>query len=233
LMSTEETSTGLTKTTRGAQTKALILETALELFKERGYEQTTMRAIADRAGVALGNAYYYFKSKEHLIQAFYLRMHDELLVAARPILDEEDDFRTRLHLVLRATVATMEQYHQFAAVLFKTAADPASPLNPFSPESFEARSQSIILFDEVVAGSKGRMPKDLRAEMGYLLWLYHMGIVLFWIHDQSTGRARTYRLVDRTVEIVVRLINLAGNPLMRPLRKSALRLIAELKEDIA
>jgi len=40
-----------------------------------------MRAIAERAGVALGNAYYYFGSKEHLIQAFYDRTHVEHLAA--------------------------------------------------------------------------------------------------------------------------------------------------------
>src|SRR5579863_6095056 len=100
----EEINAGVTKTSRGAQTKALILETALDLFKERGYEQTTMRAIAEKAGVALGNAYYYFKSKEHLIQAFYIRLQDELIIAARPILDREKDFKGRLLQVLRAAV---------------------------------------------------------------------------------------------------------------------------------
>src|SRR5262249_61561005 len=77
------------KTSRGEQTRALILETALDLFKENGYEETTMRAIAQRAGVALGNAYYYFRSKEHLIQAFYGRTHQELAGAARSILERE------------------------------------------------------------------------------------------------------------------------------------------------
>ena len=52
---------------RGEQTRQLILETALRLFRERGYAETTMRAIAKEAGVAVGNAYYYFDSKEHLI----------------------------------------------------------------------------------------------------------------------------------------------------------------------
>ena len=44
------------KTSKGDQTKALILETALEMFRERGYDETTMRAIAQKAGVSLGNA---------------------------------------------------------------------------------------------------------------------------------------------------------------------------------
>jgi AcrR family transcriptional regulator len=56
------------KTVKGDQTKALILETALEMFRERGYDETTMRAVAQKAGVSLGNAYYYFHSKEYLIR---------------------------------------------------------------------------------------------------------------------------------------------------------------------
>ena len=64
-------------TQKGDQTKALILETALEMFRENGYEQTTMRAIAEKANLSLGNAYYYFPSKEYLIQAFYRRTHEQ------------------------------------------------------------------------------------------------------------------------------------------------------------
>ena len=70
-------------TNKGGQTKAAILQAALDMFQESGYEETTMRAIAERAGVSLGNAYYYFHSKEHLIQAFYHRTHEEHLEACR------------------------------------------------------------------------------------------------------------------------------------------------------
>src|SRR5215471_20002736 len=102
------------KTSKGEQTRALILETALDLFKENGYEETTMRAIAARAGVALGNAYYYFRSKEHLIQAFYGRTHAELAQAARPILDQETTLKDRLMGVTRANLDLIEPYHRFA-----------------------------------------------------------------------------------------------------------------------
>ena len=66
-----------TKTTKGAETRARILEAALALFREKGYDATTMRGVAERAGVSLGNAYYYFESKEHLLHAFYDRMSRE------------------------------------------------------------------------------------------------------------------------------------------------------------
>lgn len=218
------------KTPKGDQTRALILQTALEIFRERGYEQTTMRAIADKAGVALGNAYYYFRSKEHLIQAFYQTMHDEHLAVALPALDQNETFKSRLLTVVRLKIKTMKPYHQFAGVLFKTAADPQSPLNPFAEEANPVREASIQLFEKVVEGSKARIPKDLRAELPYLLWVYHMGIILFWIHDRSPKHRRTYRLIDRTVEMVDRMVHLASNPFMRPLRKHALSLVDELRD---
>jgi AcrR family transcriptional regulator len=220
------------KTQKGDQTKALILETALGIFHERGYEETTMRAIADKAGVSLGNAYYYFHSKEYLIQAFYQRLHDEHLAAALPALEKKDSLKARLLTVMRLRIDLMNPYHQFAGVLFKTAAHPESPLNPFSDESDPVRQQSIELFAKVIEGTKARIPKDLKTELPYLLWVYQMGIVLFWIHDPSPHHRRTYRLIDHTVDLLDKLIHLASNPFMRPLRKQALRLVDEIRAAV-
>lgn len=219
-----------TKTQKGEQTKALIVNTALELILKHGYEKTTMRAIAEKAGVSLGNAYHYFPSKDHLIQGFYHRTHDEHLAASLPALEKESDLKSRLLAVMRLKISTLEPYHHFAGVLFKTAADPHSPLNPFAHDSARVRRDSIQLFEDLVAKSKARIPADLRAELPYLLWLYHMGIILFWIHDSSLKQARTYRLIDRTVDLLDKLISLASNPLMRPVRKRALGLVEELRE---
>ena len=58
---------------KSVRTRSAIIDAALRLFRERGYEATTMRAIAAEAGVSVGNAYYYFESKEQLIQGFYDR----------------------------------------------------------------------------------------------------------------------------------------------------------------
>ena len=72
------------RTPKAAQTRAAILATALRLFREDGYDRTTMRAVAQGAGVSLGSAYYYFASKEHLVQAFY----DELLAEHQAAVEE-------------------------------------------------------------------------------------------------------------------------------------------------
>ena len=219
----------VSRTSKGEQTRALILETALELFREQGYERTTMRAIAERGGLALGNAYYYFRSKEHLIQAFYARSHDEHLAAAGPILARERGLAARLRGVVLAKIKTSEPYHRFSGILFKTAADPRSPLSPFSAESNPVRQQSTALFAAVLEGSDVRVPADLAAELPNLLWLYQMGVILFWIHDVSPGRVRTHRLIDHSVNLVAGAIGLASNPLLRPLRQRTLRLLADLR----
>jgi AcrR family transcriptional regulator len=221
-----------TKTPKGEQTKALILNTALEMLHERGYENTTMRAIAEGAGVSLGNAYHYFGSKDHLIQAFYHRTHEDHLRASLTALQKESSLKARLLSVMRLKIDTLEPYHEFAGVLFQTAADPHSPLNPFAHASAPVRHDSIKLFEDLVADTKARIPNDLRAELPYLLWLYHMGIILFWIHDSSRKRARTYRLINQTVDLLDKLISLASNPLLRPVRQKALRLVIELREDL-
>jgi AcrR family transcriptional regulator len=219
------------KTRKGEQTRAQILETALQLFRERGYEETTMRAIAEAAGVAVGNAYYYFRSKEHLIQAFYERSHDEHLQACRDLLAKETDLRARLHGVLRAKIDTSMPYHRFSAVLFKSAADPKSPLNPFSSESSALRERVTQLFAEVLEGSRTRIGNaKLREELPHLLWTYQMGIILFWIHDASPECGRTYRLIDHTVKIIVRLITLIDLPPFRPLLWTTLELLKDLRE---
>ena len=92
------------------------------------------------------------------------------------------------------------------------------------------RERATALFREVVEGSSLRVSLDLKRQLPHLLWLYQMGVILFWIHDRSPGSARTHQLIERTVEIVCRLIRLANFPLFRPLIKSTLDLLAELRE---
>ena len=217
------------RTLKGTRTRSLILDTALELFRKHGYQETTMRAIAHEANISLGNAYYYSKSKEHLIQAYYARSHDDHLVASAEALADQTDLRQRLVGVLKAKIDSSMPYHRFAGQLFKTAADPESPLSPFSDESAPVRLEATELMREVVEGSSAKVPASLAAELPNLLWLYTMGIILFWIHDTSEDCRRTHALIDRTADIVVKLIGLARLPPLRPLVRITLRLFEELR----
>jgi AcrR family transcriptional regulator len=220
-------------TIKAERTRAAILESALSLFRERGFEATTMRDVARRAGVSAGNAYYYFGSKDHLVQGFYAESHADHLALCEQALARTTDLEERLLAVFKTKLETSEPYHRFAGQLFQVAADPKSPLHPFSEESRPVREECIELMARVIDGSKLKVPKDLRAELPYLLWLHLMGIVLFWIHDESPGRRRSHRLAERTAAIVAKLVALASNPLLRPLRRTVLDLLADLRADLA
>jgi AcrR family transcriptional regulator len=209
-------------------TKALILDTALRLFAERGYERTTMRAVATEAEVSVGNAYYYFDSKEHLVQGFYYRIGDMHVQASREILAGEQEFGARLQGVLHKWLEVAAPYHQFGSQFFKNAADPASPLSPLSPESAPARDAAIGLMREVVDGSTAKMDPLLRPELPELLWLYQMGIVLYWVHDRSPGCTRTRTLLDRTVPLISRAVNLSRLRVLRPLILDAIPVVKDL-----
>jgi AcrR family transcriptional regulator len=212
-------------TPRAEQTRAAIVAAALDLFRERGYDAATMRAIAANAGVSTGNAYYYFSSKEELIQEFYARNQAEHLAACRDVLAAETDLAARLRGTLRAQVTVMAPYHEFAATLYKYAAEPTSPLSPFSPQSSPARQASIALFRSVVDGSRARMSQDVRERLPELLWLYSLGITLYWVHDKSAGCDRTFQLIDATVPVVTQLVSASRLPVLRNALADLLKVI--------
>src|ERR1700689_4807307 len=57
-------------------TRERILDVALELFSEQGYEQTSLREIADRLGVTKAALYYHFERKEDILLELHLRVHE-------------------------------------------------------------------------------------------------------------------------------------------------------------
>ncbi|MEW2374491.1 TetR family transcriptional regulator [Micromonospora sp. DT178] len=223
------TAAGEPATARGEQTRQLILDTAMRLFRERGYARTTMRAIAQEAGVAVGNAYYYFGSKEHLIQEFYARAQTEHRAAAGPVLAREPDLAARLAGVMHAGIDVLTPSHAFAASFFKTAAEPTSPLSPFSAESSGPREAAIGLFAEALDGSTARVDPELRPHLPELLWLAYMGVVLYWVYDRSPGQARTRQLIDGAVPLVDRLVGLSRLRVLRPVTRQVLDLIRTLR----
>jgi len=60
----------------GPGTRERILEVALDLFVEQGFEKTSLREIAERVGVTKAALYYHFESKDDLLLALHVPMHD-------------------------------------------------------------------------------------------------------------------------------------------------------------
>jgi len=60
---------------RGEQTRSAILQAAHDLFVEQGYHGTSMRQIANQAGIALGGLYNHFPSKEAVFEEVFFAYH--------------------------------------------------------------------------------------------------------------------------------------------------------------
>jgi AcrR family transcriptional regulator len=215
------------KVKKSEETRRRILEAALELFREKGFEQTTMRDIAERASMALGAAYYYFDSKEKLVFAYYQTSVKEMQeYVTRPEVQKIVSLKDRLQLVLDHKFRLMKPYRSFLGVLFRVAADPNSPLSPFGEETREIRESSIGIYQQIIERAEPSIPSDLKEHLPRLLWLLQMGLILFWLHDRSRGQIRTKNLQNKSLDLVTALIRIGRLPLLGPVRRSLLEMLS-------
>lgn len=220
------------KTQKAAQTKQRLLDAALALFQEAGYEGATMRAIAKAAGMSPGAAYYYFPSKEHLIFEYYKQSYEDHLPLAEAVLATETTLQARLAGVVKAHIDVAQPFHALSLALYQVASQPHHPLSPFSPASKPLRDTNIAFFDQVIdpaAGNETKIPKNLAASLPELLWLYKMGVIQYWLYDDSPERAKTYAFIDQTSDLVVRLLSMANLPLTKTLTDKVVGLVHTFK----
>lgn len=218
-------------TAKAEETRDRILDAALRLFRERGFEQTTMRDVATEAGVATGAAYYYYRSKEDLVMAFYLRTDEEARVIFEKAIASSKDLKKRIRAMIEGKFVQFTEHRGLLAALLKAGVDPRAPLSPFGAETKEVRDENIAWYARALAGSDVSVPKDLAADVPRLLWLYHLGLIYFWIIDESPKQRRTQRLLDATLDLVVQLLKVSSLPLMGPLRKRALKVLRAVDEE--
>ncbi len=212
-------------TPRAEDTRRKIYDSALQLFREKGFEQTTMRDIAQEAGVALGAAYYYFSSKEAIVLAFYSEMQEGSHDAVLQSMQEHKKMKDRVRCVLQKRFELLEPNRKFCDALFRHAPDSQDPLSPFSQETRAIREAAIEHLRLAVEGGDTKVPSDLQKRLPYLLWLYQMGLILFWVYYRSPGQRRTQQLLEKSLGLIVNLIRVSTLPLMKPLRKTVLELV--------
>ena len=212
-------------TSRAEDTRRKIYEAAMELFREKGFEETTMRDIAAKAGVALGGAYYYFSSKDAIVLAFYREMQETSTPLVGGALTDKKKLKDRIRAVLDQRLKLLAPNRKFCAALFRHAPDGADPLSPFSEESRLIRDAAIEQMRVALEGGDVKIPADLRPRLPYLLWLYQMALIMFWLYDRSPDQQRTQRLMEKSLGLLVNLLRISSLPLMKPLRKTALELV--------
>jgi AcrR family transcriptional regulator len=211
-------------TPKSEETRARILEAALTTFRERGFERATMREIAQAAQVATGAAYYYFDSKEAIVMAFYQRAQEELRPEVERALKTSRTFEARVRAIVSTKLTYFGPNRALLGAL-SAHADPSHPLSPFSEETRAVREEDVAGFARAVDDSRVRLPRQIAPYLPRLLWLYQMGVILFWVYDSSPGQRRTDVLLEKTLKMMALTLRLAGLPFLRPVHRLAAELL--------
>jgi AcrR family transcriptional regulator len=216
-------------TPKAEETGLRILESALALFREAGFDAATMRDIADKAEVATGAAYYYYPSKDAIVMDFYRRSCDEMQPKIEAALQNATSLEARLRLLIQVKLDHFAPNRGVLRALLRNGADPAHPLSPFSAQTQDMRAIDIAWFGRILEHCGMRIPRDLEPHLPGVLWFFQMGVIFFWVIDDSPRQNRTARLLALASKSVATLIRASGLPLMRPLRKTAVELIEVVK----
>lgn len=202
---------------RTSETRDKVVEVALRLFRDEGFHATTMRRIADEAGVSLGNAYYYFAGKDELVHELYMVIQRDHRDRALRVLVEGGSLSDNLAAVLHSGVDVMAPYHAFGGTFLQLALPTRSSSSPFSEESSDARYMAIDLMRATLAASKQKVPASLNDSLPTLLWMVYLGVTLHWVTDSSENQVRTRTLIDGLVPVVAKAVRLVRLPVARGL----------------
>lgn len=100
----------------GSQRRAELLAIAADLFAERGFVVTTVREIADAAGILSGSLYYHFDSKESMVDEILREFLDFQQRAHAEVLREKADPRSTITELIRHSFRAMDQYRSAVTI---------------------------------------------------------------------------------------------------------------------
>ena len=86
-----------------------IIETAGKLFEEKGYEQTQVQDIVNEIGVAKGLFYYYFKSKDEVMEELADRYADAIIDAVNKLIDKDISTFDKINRIFQIFIDSAEK----------------------------------------------------------------------------------------------------------------------------
>ena len=183
-----------TLTPNQAARRARVLDAAMVLATEGGYDAVQMRDVASRAQVALGTIYRYFASKDHLLAACQLETWRELerRLDARPL--SGDTAADRVSELFRRLMRRVEREPLQAAALITASSSP-------DPAVRECQVEMIGLQDAVFEEAMGELDAARKAQIAQVLRQVWFASLLGWVNGWTDADAVT---VD--FEIAVRLL---------------------------
>lgn len=185
-----------------------IVKAALSLFQTKGFDATTTKAIARKAGVAEGTVFNYFKSKDDIALHFFEQEVDQAMAAVRenPRL-RKAPLEEKLFALVHSQLEFLAHHERFIGAAVIHALKPASPLGIFSHRSQELRHRYLGFIEELIEESA---PKNRRSALTFFVpevfWIYYLGVLLYWLYDTSEGKQNTLAFLDRSLNVGVSML---------------------------
>ena len=181
------------RTVEGEATRRRLYETAIRLVGEQGYEATTLRDVAKRAGVSPGLLYRYFPSKRSVVLALYDELSDAFAkeAAGMPAGKWRDRFLYALEMSLRALGPHRVTLRALVPVMVGDVDE-----GVFAQSTAFSRTRVQAVFRTAVVDATDAPPQKLAAALGRLLYLMHLGVILWWLLDKSPGQRATQGLLS-------------------------------------
>ena len=189
--------------TRAANKKAVrdrIVKAALSLFQSKGFDATTTKAIARKAGIAEGTVFNYFKSKDDIALHFFEQEVDHAMAAVRdnPRL-RKAPLEEKLFALVHSQLEYLAPYERFIGSALIHALKPASPLGPFSHRAMELRHRYLRFVEELIAESVPPKQNPLGFLAPEVFWIYYLSALLYWLCDSSPEKQNTLAFLDRSL----------------------------------
>jgi AcrR family transcriptional regulator len=177
---------------QGAAARARLYDTAIELIAEHGYEATTLRDVANRAGVSVGLLYRYFPSKRAVVLALYDELSAEY--AARAAEMSAGKWRDRFLFALNTSLQVLRPHRSTLAALVPVLVGDANE-GLFAPATTFSRQRVQGVFLEAVKHATDAPSPEVAAALARLLYLAHLAIILWWLLDKTSQQRATDGLI--------------------------------------
>ncbi len=141
--------------------RVALLETAEQVFAERGFAGATMAEIASRAGYSAGNLYNVFDGKDALFEEILATRGDEVLELVRNAIQGSEDLASTVDAYVDATLDLVERYRGFFNLLSQAAPDFDWHGEPSNPRAVHLRKQLDDDLDRLFlrAMERGELPR--------------------------------------------------------------------------
>lgn len=189
------------------QTRIRLLEAAVDVISEKGYEKATMRKIAKQADVADATIYNYFATKDKLLYGYCEYVQQQVMAELKGIDDfHEYSLQEQLHQLVETELRLWLPAREFLQVVFaQTYAAPSVGHELLADSKALLKTMVVELIDASIEA--GEMPEQPYQDLlPTLFWDYQTAILAYWLKDTSDGFANTTKLVDQSTEIIAQLL---------------------------